>query len=556
MMPVNASGARCRLHRREGRAARPRPRRGGRAGRQLAYDPAPAGRGSRRARGDDRRARAAPRPRGRSRDLPRGPGEPAPVVEGPGIHGADEPRRGAPRGAGRGRPDPRDLRQLVARLRTRPAGRRGRGSALRAPGRPRAPLEDLRRAMPAALRRRRAHPAAGHRLWPEPRAARRARVADRRRQVPPPRRRGRAAPARRRRARHDRRRARRGRGADPARRRRARRQRRRRDGDRRAGRGVGAGRGRLGRPGARVAVHLPIRLRAPPAVRLVVTGATGFLGWRATVVLRERGHDVLAVARPGGAERAHARGLEDVAFADVADPAARELLAERDAVLHFAGMPGPRRSREDPATATALNAGRTANLPEAGVRLVYPSSLRAGLEPPPDPYALSKRLGEEACRLHATPATVVRLPSVFGPGQVAWEGATGAISAFAARALTGEPIVIPGDPERTRDFVYVDDMVAGLETIVAEGRWNETLAVGSGEPTALRRAAELVLEAAGSDVPVQLPGGELPPGEGQSYALDRQAPLLGLPSRPLEAAISDYVAWLRAPPAAQGRARA
>ena len=291
-------------------------------------------------------------------------------------------------------------------------------------------------------------------------------------------------------------------------------------------------------------------------MRLVVTGATGFLGWRATVVLRERGHDVLAVARPGGAERAHARGLGDVVFADVADPAARELLAERDAVLHFAGMPDPRRSREDPATAIALNAGTTANLLEAGVPLVYPSSLRAGLEPPPDPYALSKRLGEEACRLHATPATVVRLPSVFGPGQVAWEGATGAISAFAARALTGEPIVIPGDPERTRDFVYVDDVMAGLEALVREGRWDETLAVGSGTPTPLRRAAELVRAAAGSDVPVQLPGGELPPGEGQSYALDRQVPLLGLPSRPLAAAISDYVAWLRAHPAAQGRARA
>src|SRR3954466_9893582 len=128
---------------------------------------------------------------------------------------------------------------------------------------------------------------------------------------------------------------------------------------------VGAGRGRLGRSGARVAVHLPIRLRAPPAVRLVVTGATGFLGWRATVVLRERGHDVLAVARPDGVVRAHARGLTDVAYADVADPGARELLAGRDAVLPFAGMPDPRPSREAPTTAIALNAGTTANLLEA-----------------------------------------------------------------------------------------------------------------------------------------------------------------------------------------------
>ena len=91
----------------------------------------------------------------------------------------------------------------------------------------------------------------------------------------------------------------------------------------------------------------------------------------------------------------------------------------------------------------------------------------------------------------------MRLTSVFGPGQVAWEGATGAIAAFARRALEGRPIVIPGDPERVRDFVYVDDMVLALEAIAAQGRWGETLTIASGRPTPLLRAAELVREALG-----------------------------------------------------------
>jgi UDP-glucose 4-epimerase len=223
-------------------------------------------------------------------------------------------------------------------------------------------------------------------------------------------------------------------------------------------------------------------------------------------------------------------------------------------------LPDPARARDDPAGAVRANAGTTVNLLEGcarhGAGLVYPSSARAGIEPPPDPYAMSKRLGEEACRLHAARATAVRLPSVFGPGQVAWEGATGAISAFAARALSGEPIVIPGDPGRTRDFVYVDDVMLALEGVVRDGRWDETLALGSGEPTSLLRAAELVLSAAGSDVPIELPGGELPPGEGRSYTMERQVPALGFAARPLEAAVSDYVDWLRRHPAAQGRAPA
>jgi UDP-glucose 4-epimerase len=192
------------------------------------------------------------------------------------------------------------------------------------------------------------------------------------------------------------------------------------------------------------------------------------------------------------------------------------------------------------------NAGTTLNLLEGclehGAGLVYPSTLRAALDPPPDPYAHSKRLGEEACRLHEAPTLVVRLTSVYGPGQVAWEGATGAIASFAARALAGEPIVIAGDPDRSRDFVFVDDALAAIEALVAEGRWNETLLIASGRSTPLRTAAELVRDAAGSSSPIETPGGELPAGENESYQAAPEAPLpLNLS---LEEGIRRYVDWL------------
>ncbi len=280
-------------------------------------------------------------------------------------------------------------------------------------------------------------------------------------------------------------------------------------------------------------------------MKLVVTGATGFLGSRTTSILRERGHEVVALARPGGAARA---ATEDLAVerADAGDPGTRRYLAGSDAVLHFAGVPDPARARSDPARAVRENAGATLNLLEGclahGAALVYPSTLRAAVDPPPDAYALSKRLGEETCQMHPAPATVVRLPSVFGPGQVAAEGATGAIASFAARALAGEPIVVEGDPERARDFLYVDDFVLALERIVRDARWNETLTVATGAATPLRRAAELVRDAAGNDVPIETRGGTLAPGENESYVGE---PALGFPIRPLEEAVPLYVDWLR-----------
>lgn len=291
-------------------------------------------------------------------------------------------------------------------------------------------------------------------------------------------------------------------------------------------------------------------------MKLLVTGATGFLGWRTATLLRERGHEIVPLARPGGTERRFAVELDPVRM-DAGDPAARELIDGCAAVLHFAGVPDPARARSDPARAVRENTGTTLNLLEGcsehGAGLVYPSTLRAAVEPPPDVYALSKRLGELACALHPAPATVVRIASVFGPGQVAWEGATGAIASFAAKALAGEAIVIPGDPGRTREFVYVDDAVDAFEAIVRDGRWNETLTVASGVATPLLRAAELVGEAVGGSTSIQTPGGDLPAGENDSYHADGR---VDFAVRPLEEAIPAYVDWLRGYSAAQGRARA
>ena len=296
-------------------------------------------------------------------------------------------------------------------------------------------------------------------------------------------------------------------------------------------------------------------------MKLLVTGATGFLGWRATTLLRERGHEVVALARPDGRPRAAADDL-DAVRADAGDPDVRRLVAGCAAVLHFAGVPDPARARIDPARAVRENAGTTLNLLEGcaehGAGLVYPSSVRATVDPPPDAYAVSKRLGEAVCRLHGAPATVVRMTSVFGPGQVAAEGATGAIAAFAARALAGKPLRIPGDPQRTRDFVYVDDVVGALEDIVESDRWGETLTLASGVATPLLRAAELVRDAARTDVAIETPGGALPAGENASYSAESAAPRLAFAVRPLEEAVPAYVDWLRrlAARPAESRARA
>jgi nucleoside-diphosphate-sugar epimerase len=292
-------------------------------------------------------------------------------------------------------------------------------------------------------------------------------------------------------------------------------------------------------------------------VKLLVTGATGFIGSRTADLFAERGHDVIRLGRPGGRERAAADEAPIIRM-DAGSPEARALVGECDAVLHFAGVPDPASASADPARAVRENAGTTLSLLEAcrahGSGLVYPSSVRAALDPPPDVYAISKRLGEETCRSHPARSTIVRLTSVFGPGQVAWEGATGAIASFAAAALEERPITIPGNPQRARDFVFVDDLAPALERIASDGLWNDTVTLARGESTPLLRAAELVVAATGAPVSIETPGGELAPGENDSYAADPPPPRLGFEARSLEEGIEVYVDWLVRHPAAQGRA--
>ena len=293
-------------------------------------------------------------------------------------------------------------------------------------------------------------------------------------------------------------------------------------------------------------------------MKLLVTGATGFLGSRFANLLAERGHDVVGLTRTAAkAADAHI----PIHAADAGSDGAARLVSGRDAILHFAGIPDPLRARDDPTRAVRENVGTTVRLLEACAEdghalLVYPSTIRAATDRPPDPYALSKRLGEEACRLHRARTLVLRLTSVFGPGQLAASGATGAIANFAARALEDAPIVIPGNPQRTRDFVYVDDVVAAVVRLLEEERANETVTIASGIATPLIRAAELVRAAAGSSSRIETPGGDVAPGENMSYSPSPDDGGVAFDVRPLEEAVPLYVDWLHRHHAPQGRAGA
>jgi nucleoside-diphosphate-sugar epimerase len=113
------------------------------------------------------------------------------------------------------------------------------------------------------------------------------------------------------------------------------------------------------------------------------------------------------------------------------------------------------------------------------------------------PYQITKTLGEfYCCYFDARVPTVrCRFFNSYGPGEVPGIYRN-VIPNFIWRALRGEPLVITGTGEETRDFIYVDDLVTGLLAAAqASGATGEAFNLGTGSKTRIIDLAAIVIKA-------------------------------------------------------------
>lgn len=195
---------------------------------------------------------------------------------------------------------------------------------------------------------------------------------------------------------------------------------------------------------------MPFDVDGGAVVRVLITGAEGFLGRNLALRIAEAGRDeVLRIGR--------ASTEEDL----------RHAASLADAVVHLAGVNRP----PDPSEFAAGNAGFTARLcsilAEAGRRqpVLFSSSTQAALD---NPYGRSKREAEEVLLRHAreTGATVhlFRLTNVFGK----WSrpNYNSAVATFCHNVARGLPVTVH-DPAAPLNLVYVDDVVTAFLDVLA-----------------------------------------------------------------------------------------
>lgn len=241
-------------------------------------------------------------------------------------------------------------------------------------------------------------------------------------------------------------------------------------------------------------------------MRILLTGAGGFLGRPLQAQLRAAGHEVLAWTRTG----AQAVELFDATAREQAlHEACRP--APVDTLVHLAWIATPGIYLQDPSNieharvaeqlveqALALGVRRIVGV---GTCLEYARDLRprhAAHSPlaPDSLYARSKlafhRAALERCARAGAELAWARVFHVFGPG----EPAAKLTSYLVDRLRAGQPAELgPGDA--VRDFVSLDDVTRGL-AMAASGRLTGCFNLASGQATSVRQLAELVAEELGA----------------------------------------------------------
>jgi UDP-glucose 4-epimerase len=271
----------------------------------------------------------------------------------------------------------------------------------------------------------------------------------------------------------------------------------------------------------------------------LVTGGAGFIGSQLVEELLRRGHHVRIVDNFSTGKRdnieaaLHAArqtvgqlAAPELITGDLADEAiARQAVVGMEYVLHQAAIPSVPRSVKDPITSNRANIDATLNVlvaaREAGVkRVVYAGSSSAyGDTPilpkredmptnPLSPYALQKLVGEQYgqlfTRLYGLETATIRYFNVFGPRQDPSSPYSGVISRFLLALTDGEPPVIYGDGEQTRDFTFVANVVDGvLRAAEAPLAVGEVMNVATGGRISLNQLLATLQKLTGSATPAK-----------------------------------------------------
>ena len=308
-------------------------------------------------------------------------------------------------------------------------------------------------------------------------------------------------------------------------------------------------------------------------MRIIITGASGLIGTNLAVRLLDQGHEVFGVdERPNPWTPRVPVHVQDLRAPHAAgDVVAWRSFGRADVVVHLAARAKVHESVERPENALdnyKITHGVLEYCRHTGTPMVYGSSRETygeqttfpvpedavRLEGAASPYAAAK-LADEALiraygRCYGLGFVIIRYSNVYGRYDD-YDRLGRVLPIFFDRIPRGETVPIYG-AEKAYDFTYIDDAVDGtfaaVEQLVVNPPWvsGNAINLGTGEPTSLLEAAQIVARTAG--VVPRLDPRPMRAGEISRYVADltRARALLGYePQWPPTRGIPEFFAWWR-----------
>ncbi len=238
--------------------------------------------------------------------------------------------------------------------------------------------------------------------------------------------------------------------------------------------------------------------------KVLVTGGAGFIGSNIVRHLVKNGIDVVVLDNFSSGFHENLRDFYDLNIieGDIRnEKVVKRAIKGVDTVYHLAASVGNKRSIDFPLTDAQINVIGTINILEAarkeGVSKIVTSSsagifgelkslpIRENHVIEPDtPYGCTKLAKEKLClsyaKLYDIEAICLRYFNVYGPNQ-RFDTYGNVIPIFIHKVLHNEPIIIYGDGNQTRDFIYVDDVVQANIKAGKSSGVNGAFNIGSGK---------------------------------------------------------------------------
>jgi UDP-glucose 4-epimerase len=279
-------------------------------------------------------------------------------------------------------------------------------------------------------------------------------------------------------------------------------------------------------------------------MKILVTGGAGFIGSSVAVGYDSAGHDVTVVDDLSTGRRANLPARIPLFTIDITDHESLERIFEEvrpDAISHHAAQLDIRRSLREPLIDAKINVIGSLSVLELAVRYkakkiifassggaIYgePSSLPAAestVEMPISHYGVAKLSVERYLRayhfLHGLKFTILRYANVYGPRQNPY-GEAGVVAIFGGQALRNEVSTIFGDGSKTRDYVFIEDVVTANLLALEKGDCG-VFNIGRGSQVSDYEIFEAVQRVSGHKNEVRFAPHRA--GEVQHIALDSEA---------------------------------